>query len=103
MATPLVPWLIAGAAGTSYSLLGEDSQRNMRVILKEERKRVLSFQRSSGHEHSMSCSLLSRLIVVSHSLLFILPCPIPSMPLASTVHTRKHAVYRSLQSPDVPL
>lgn len=83
-AMPLAPWLIANAAGTSYSLLGENIQRNVRVLFKEER--------------NDSFVLPKIFRWWAQPKLFpapLLPSPVPSIAPASTVHAHKYTVYRS--------
>lgn len=46
MAKPLGPWLFADDVGALCSLLGVKLQKNMSRMFREERMRVLNFQRS---------------------------------------------------------
>lgn len=100
MATLLAPWLIVDAAGISFSLLGENLQRNVRLIFKEERTTELKFERSSAHKHSLDSFLLSWLAKIGQSLL---PSPIIGVAPASTVYTHKHMICRCRQRPDIQL
>lgn len=95
MAMPLAPWLIANAAGTSYSLLGENLQRNVRVMFKEERNDSFALPKIFRWWAQPELLPPPR---GQYDQLFpppLLPSPVPGIAPASTVHTHKYMVYRS--------